>query len=232
MSARRDDLVARLEAAGDAERAEGQQGYMKSALPFHGVRVPEVRTIATAVARDHPFADRDEWEAGVLEIWRAATHRAQQYAATDIAFHRPCQRWLDGDALPMIEEMIVSGAWWDHVDALAGRHMGVMLRQDPDVIRPTMVAWATDPMEREGAIWRRRTAILCQLRHKAHTDLDLLTHAIEASTGEREFFLRKAIGWALRQYAYVDPDWVVGFVDRHVERLSPLSKKEALKNVS
>lgn len=232
MSARRDDLVARLEAAGDAERAEGQQRYMKSAVPFHGVRVPEARTIATAVARDHPFADRDEWEAGVLEIWRDATHREQQYAATDIAFHRPYQRWLDGDALPMIEEMIVTGAWWDHVDALAGRHMGVMLRQDPDVIRPTMVAWATDPLDREGAIWRRRTALLCQLRHKADTDLDLLTHAIEASMDEGEFFLRKAIGWALRQYAYVDPDWVVGFVDRHVERLSPLSKREALKNVS
>ncbi|MEM7140870.1 MAG: DNA alkylation repair protein [Actinomycetota bacterium] len=227
MSSRRDEIVARLAAAGDADRAEGQQRYMKSAMPFHGVRVPQARSIAIDVVKEQPITDRDEWAREVLGLWREATHREQRYAACGIARHTPYRRWLDGDARPMIEEMIVTGAWWDLVDELAGHHMGIMLRNDPDRIRPEMIAWAVDD-----DLWRRRTSILCQLRHKADSDLDLLTHAIVASIDSDEFFLRKAIGWALRQYAYIDPDWVVGFVDRHADRLSGLSRREALKNVS
>lgn len=226
MSARRDDLLARLVAAGDPSRAEGQQAYMKSTVPFHGVRVPEVRRIATAVARDHPFTGRDEWTDEVLTLWRSATHREERYAAAHLAFVGPCRRWLDGDALPMIDEMIVTGAWWDHVDELAGRHLGLMLRQDPARVRPVVWRWATDD-----DLWRRRSAIICQLRSKDETDLELLTHAIAASTASPEFFLRKAIGWALRQHAKVDPDWVVAYVDRHVDDLSDLSRREALKNL-
>jgi len=226
MSAARDDLIARLEAAGDPTRAPGQQDYMKSDMPFHGVRVPEVRKIAKAVATDHPFRDRAEWEATVLEIWRQATHREQMYAATDIAAHKPYRGWLDGEALAMVEEMIVSGAWWDHVDALATNHMGLMLAQDPTVVRPVMWRWATDEN-----LWRRRTSIIGQLKFKADTDLELLFHAIESSIPSREFFLRKAIGWALREYAKTDPDEVIAFVDRHEDRLSGLSKREALKHL-
>ena len=131
----------------------------------------------------------------------------------------------------MIEEMIVTGAWWDHVDALAGNHMGLMLANDPDTIRPVLWEWATDDMDRGGAMWRRRTAIICQLKFKDSTDLDLLFHAIEASIDSSEFFLRKAIGWALREYAKTDPDEVLAFVERHEEQLSGLSKREALKHL-
>lgn len=199
---------------------------MKSDLPFHGVRAPEVRSIARSVAREFPFGDREDWAAGVLEIWRGATHREQRYAATEIAIRPPNKRWLDADALPVIEEMIVTGAWWDHVDELAANHMGLMLRRDSAVVGPVMWEWATDE-----DMWRRRTSILCQLKFAQDTDLDLLTHAIEASMDSTEFFLRKAIGWALRQYAKTDPVWVVGYVDRWAEELSGLSKREALKNV-
>lgn len=231
MSARRDDLIARLEAAADPSRAPGQQDYMKSEMPFHGVAVPEARKIARAVGRDHPFADRADWQRGVLEIWRGATHREQQYAATEISLITPHRRWLDGQALPMIEEMIVTGAWWDHVDALAANHVGLMLAADPDVVRPVLWAWATDDLDREGALWRRRTAIISQLKCRTDTDIDLLFHAIESSIDSSEFFLRKAIGWALREYAKTDPDEVLAFVDRHEDRLSGLSKREALKHL-
>ena len=227
MTVWRHEVATRLAAAGDPERAEGQQRYMKSAMPYHGVPMAEVRRIAKAVIRDHPFSSRDEWEATVLEIWRGATHREQRYAATEIAIVRAHHPWFDGDALPMIEEMIVTGAWWDHVDALAANHVGLMLRQDHARLAPAMWRWATDD-----DIWRRRTSILCQLKFKADTDLELLTHAIEASMGSTEFFLRKAIGWALRQYAYVDADWVLAYVERHVDELSGLSKREALKNIA
>lgn len=231
MSPRRDALVTALGTAGDPERAAGQQRYMKSAMPFHGVVMGDVRRIARSVVRDHPFRDRADWEAGVLEIWRAATHREQRYAATEMAALRPWRNALDGDALPMIEEMIVTGAWWDHVDALAATHVGCMLSNDPAAIRPVVWNWAVDATGRPGALWRRRTAIICQLKRKDEIDLDLLVHAIDASMDSPEFFLRKAIGWALRQHARLDPGWVRSFVDDRAGRLSPLSVREATKHL-
>ena len=91
----RTDLIERLRAAGDPERAEGQQAYMKSAQPYHGVRMPEVRKIATAVVKAHPLATREELESTVLDVWRRATHREQRYAATELAIHTPHRKWLD-----------------------------------------------------------------------------------------------------------------------------------------
>lgn len=231
MSRRRDALVAALSAAGDPERAAGQQRYMKSDMPFHGVVMGDVRRIARSVAHDHPFHDRADWEAGVLEIWRDASHREQRYAATEMAGLPAWRNALDGDALPMIEEMIVTGAWWDHVDALAATHVGRMLTNDPGTVRPVLWDWAVDETDRPGALWRRRTAIICQLKRKDEIDLELLVHAIEASMDSTEFFLRKAIGWALRQHARVDPGWVRAFVDGHADRLSTLSVREATKHL-
>lgn len=224
-------MLARLEAAAVPERALGQQTYMKSEMPYHGVAMADVRRITKAVSKAHPFADRNEWENTVLEVWRDATHREQLYVATQLAAHRPYRPWLDHAAMPMIEEMIVTGAWWDHVDALASDHTGQMLSADTEAVRPILWDWATDPIERDGALWRRRTAILCQLKYKESTDLDLLFHAIEASMDSKEFFLRKAIGWALRQYARTDPDEVLAFVDARKDRLSGLSTREALKHL-
>ncbi|MEZ5168437.1 MAG: wax ester/triacylglycerol synthase family O-acyltransferase [Acidimicrobiales bacterium] len=223
----RDDLVARLTAAGDPERAAKQQAYMKSTMPYHGVPAPVVRKLTTALVAAHPFPDRDAWLTGVATLWRDATHREQRYVATDLAYRSTYRRWLDPDAFWLVEEMIVTGAWWDHVDELASNHVGHLLAHHREVIRPILWRWATDDDR-----WRRRTAIICQLKFRDRTDLELLFHAIESSIDEKDFFLRKAIGWSLRQYAKTAPDTVVGFVDRHVERLSGLSRREALKNLT
>ena len=220
----REDLITRLVVAGDPDRAAGQQRYMKSAMPFHGIRVPEVRRIARATFRDHPISDPTTWRQEVLEIWRSATHREQRYGAIELAYARPYRRWLRPGALAMIEEMIVTGAWWDYVDQLAGKHMGLLLASYPADIRPVLLSWAGDT-----DIWRRRTAILAQLRFKAETDAEFLFAVIEPSIGEKEFFLRKAIGWALREYSKTCPEVVAGYVDVNHHRLSPLSRREALK---
>ena len=220
----RADLVARLAAARDPERAEGQQRYMKSELPFHGVRVPEVRRLVGAVVRDHPLTDPDAWEETVLETWRAATHREQRYGAIELAYALPYRGWLRPDRLAMVEEMIVTGAWWDYVDQLAGKHMGHLLATHPDDIRPVLLRWAGDD-----DIWRRRTAILAQLRFKDRTDPGLLFTVIEPSIACKEFFLRKAIGWALREYSKTRPEAVTRYVEANHQRLSPLSRREAMK---
>ena len=220
----RADLITRLSAAGDPDRAEGQQRYMKSDLPFHGVRVPEVRRLAGAVIKDHPIADPGAWQEEVLGIWRSATHREQRYGAIELAYARPYRKWLRPACLAMVEEMIVTGAWWDYVDQLAGKHMGHLLASYPADIRPVLLSWAEND-----DIWRRRTAILAQLRFKAGTDTDLLFSAIEASIEEKEFFLRKAIGWALREYSKTAPQVVADYVASNHHRLSPLSRREAMK---
>jgi 3-methyladenine DNA glycosylase AlkD len=138
---------------------------------------------------------------------------------------RRFDRFQDLAALPMYEEMIVTGAWWDLVDGIAGHRLGLLLRRFPREMRKEMRAWS-----RSDDLWKRRSAILCQLTFKGDTDLDLLYATIEPSLSSREFFLRKAIGWALRQYARTDPREVRRYVRKHEKELSPLSRREALKH--
>jgi 3-methyladenine DNA glycosylase AlkD len=126
----------------------------------------------------------------------------------------------------MFEEMIVTGAWWDFVDVIASHQLGDILRAEPRRMKPLMRRWATDR-----DMWKRRAAILCQLGFRRETDLDLLYACIEPSLESKEFFLRKAIGWALRQYAWTDPREVRRYVTANRERLSPLSVREAMKNI-
>jgi 3-methyladenine DNA glycosylase AlkD len=133
----------------------------------------------------------------------------------------------DMAALPMYEEMIVTGAWWDLVDGIAGHRLGLLLRRFPREMRKEMLAWS-----RSGDLWKRRSAILCQLTFKKETDLDLLHAVIEPALSSKEFFLRKAIGWALRQYAWTDPREVRRYVRENESELSGLSKREALRNVA
>jgi len=138
---------------------------------------------------------------------------------------KAARRFQRIDALPMYEEMIVTGAWWDYVDEIAGHRLWALLQNDRAAMRDTMLAWSID-MD----MWKRRSSILCQLLAKNETDLDLLYACIEPSIGSTEFFLRKAIGWALRQYAWTDPDEIARYVAVNEGRLSGLSKREALKN--
>ena len=127
----------------------------------------------------------------------------------------------------MYEELIVTGAWCDLVDGIASRRLGGLLRRYPAEMGKEMLRWS-----RDRDMWKRRSAILCQLGFKEETDLELLYGCIRPSLDSNEFFLRKAIGWALRQYAWTDPDEVARYVKAHEDRLSGLSKREALKNVA
>ena len=121
----------------------------------------------------------------------------------------------------------MEGAWWDYVDAIAGKGVGAMLVAHPAETTKIMKDWS-----RTENIWKRRTAILCQLHHKERTDRRLLFETIEHSIGHPEFFLRKAIGWALREYSKTEPELVSDYVARNADRLSPLSVREALKVIA
>lgn len=214
-----------LEAVAEPARAPAMQAYMKSSMPYLGVSSVPRRAALKTVFADLAWPDSAAWQADVLALWRGTEFREERYAAIELCAIKAARPFQHIDALPMYEEMIVSGAWWDYVDEIAGHRLWVLLQNDRAAMTPTMLAWSTD-----ADMWKRRSSIICQLPAKAATDLDLLYACIEPSIGSTEFFLRKAIGWALRQYAWTDPDEGARYVAANADRLSGLSKREALKN--
>jgi 3-methyladenine DNA glycosylase AlkD len=222
------DAVRRgLRAAADPAKAPGMQAYMKSEMPFHGVQAPAQRRIFKAVFADHPVGSFDAWRATILALWREATHREERYAAIALASdrryraHRTCL-----DALPLYRELVVTGAWWDLVDPVATHPVAELLAEQRTATTAALLDWSRAP-----GLWLRRAAIICQVNAKAGTDLELLYACIEPNLADRDFFIRKAIGWALRAYAWTDPDEVARYVHAMQARLSPLSRREALKNL-
>lgn len=231
------DIISALERAGDPQRARGQQAYMKSAMPFHGVPVPTVRRLVRSALKRHELADASVCRQAVRLLWRKATHREQRYAAVEVLLAPGHIPWLMLASVPLIEELIVSGAWWDTGDAIAINGMGAVLRHCPAPATALLLQWAEDEN-----FWKRRTAILAQLKFKDATDETLLRTAIERSVNpasalqggtprDARFFLRKAIGWALREYAKTNPQFVIDYVNANSHRLAPLSKREALKTL-
>jgi 3-methyladenine DNA glycosylase AlkD len=127
--------------------------------------------------------------------------------------------------LPVYEEIIRSGAWWDFVDGVGDRLCALLQAHRP-MMTAVLRRWCRDE-----DFWIRRAAITAQLKAKADTDAELLRDVIEANMADQEFFIRKAIGWSLREYGKTDPDWVRQFVAVHGDGLSPLSRREALRNL-
>ena len=220
------DLRRALTELADPTRAAGAQAYMKSAMPYHGVPAPLLRKACRRVFAAASFGSAAAWRRAVLAIWSGARYREERYAAIELAGDRRFQAFANLQALPLYEEMIVTGAWWDYVDAIATHRLGDLLRRYPKEMRREMLRWSADK-----DLWKRRSAILCQVTFKRETDLELLYGCLEPSLGSSEFFLRKAIGWALRQYAWTDPAEVKRYVRHHWLELSALSRREALRNL-
>jgi 3-methyladenine DNA glycosylase AlkD len=216
-----------LAAVAEPERAAPMQAYAKSAMPYLGVTTVPLRKVCREVFADVQFPSAAAWRSAALGLWRGARYREERYSAIELTGVRRFDRFQDTSTLPMYEEMIVTGAWWDYVDGIASHRLGTLLRRYPREMRREMLDWS-----RSDDLWKRRSAILCQLTFRKDTDLDLLYSVIEPALSSKEFFLRKAIGWALRQYAWTNPAEVRRYVREHENVLSPLSKREALKNVA
>lgn len=209
-----------LRAAADPTRAPAMQAYMKSQMPYLGVRSPQVRAIVRAAARANGGTGRDLLDAG-WAMWDAARYREQRYAALELTGIRPALAAHDMGWLPFYDHVVVTGAWWDVVDACAHRICLLLLRF-PAPMSEQLRLWSRDAL-----LWRRRLSIIGQLDARAETDRRLLADCILANAADREFFIRKAIGWALRQYARTDQEWVRSFLLDHGAKLSPLSVREA-----
>ncbi len=219
-------VLSALEPLADPRRAEGAERYLRSRMPCLGIRAEEFRRALRPVFEQVSLPDAAAWRTLVLGLFRGATLRDEWWAAAFLAADRRARDFQTMESLPMYEEMIVKAAWWDVVDDLATHRLSAIVLREPRTMKRAMRAWS-----RGENLWKRRSAILCQVPLKTETDLDFLYAVIDPSLRSKEFFLRKAIGWALRSYAWTDPAEVVRYVSENRARLSGLSIREALKNV-
>lgn len=216
-------VAAELQHAANPEKAGPMAAYMKTDQPFYGVHKPGQTAIYTEMIERWAPADRSEYRKAVLALW-GRPHREEQYLA--IGYAKAFPRFISLASLPLYRRLIVEGAWWDFVDDIAVHLVGdVLARQRPQTT-PRVRAWIGDD-----ELWLRRTAIICQVGDKEDTDESLLFDACAARLHEPEFFIRKGIGWALRDYAYAAPDAVRRFVLDHRAEMSGLSFREATKHL-
>lgn len=215
-----------LAVVADRRRAPQMRAYMNSDLPFRGVPAPVARGVFRAAIEAHPLPDAGTWLDTVAELYDCAAYREERYGALAVAGNRRYRQHLTADVLPFLGHLVRAGAWWDLVDDVATHLVGPVLLTHHDEAVPAIRRWARDEDR-----WLRRTAVICQLGAKDRTDTELLGEVVEANLDDPDFFLRKAVGWALRQHARTDPGWVRDFVDTHDDRISPLSRREALKHL-
>ncbi|WP_406306205.1 DNA alkylation repair protein [Streptomyces sp. NBC_00885] len=221
-----DTVLARLTAVyptgADAVRAESAAAYMKGIAPFLGLYTGTRRELSRSVLDGTAVPDEADCTAIALRCWELP-EREYHYFAVDY-LRRHVKRCSSG-LLPVVRHLVVTVSWWDTVDALAAHVAGPLVSADPG-LRSVMDSWIEDD-----DLWVARTALLHQLRYKDATDTERLFAYCLRRADHPDFFIRKAIGWCLREYAKTDADAVRDFVERHRDRLAPLSVREALKNV-
>ncbi|MFB9357033.1 DNA alkylation repair protein [Actinoplanes nipponensis] len=215
-------LVARFEAARDPVRAEAAAAYMRDQFAFLGLPAPTQRALARAAVAGLPAPAEADLRAVALACWELPEREYQYFACDWLRAHVS----VPGPGfLATVRTLIVTKSWWDTVDPLATRVVGGLVRRHPALVAE-LDAWSV-----EGDLWLVRTAILHQLHYGAETDTGRLFGYCTRQAGHRDFFVRKAIGWALRQYARTDPEAVARYVAEHRDRLSPLSVREATKHL-
>lgn len=221
-------LKAALADHADATRAAPMQAYMKSAMPFHGVATPLRRHLVAQTAAASTLPDTGALADTVLQLWREATHREERYAALDLLRLPRHRKLLTTALLPALQEMIETGAWWDFCDEISGVALARLLQAEPAVMKPLLRQWARGP-----SMWLRRAAMLSQRSLKTGFDAvllyDILLPSIAGGEFADEFFIRKGMGWALRERAYAAPEEVRAFCTEYAEQLSPLTRREALR---
>lgn len=200
--------------------ANWSKNYLRNQFEFLGIRTPLRRKLTKEFMKDHGLPKKEQLKDVVLMLWELP-EREYQKAALDIL--EKAKRELTVDDMPWLTSLIVKKSWWDTVDVLSPHIMGYLFLKHSELISTYSDSWIEDDH-----IWLQRSAILYQLFYKEKTNEDRLFHYILRRADSEEFFIQKAIGWALRQYAKTNPDTVKNFVANH--SLQPLSKREALKH--
>jgi len=214
-------LLSLFEQHADPAQAAGMTKYLRDQFEHLGIKTPERRELQKKFYAKHGLPPVAELDSIVRELW-ALPQREYQYTAVGLIGRMAEQ--IPPDFIKTIEYLIVTKSWWDTVDSLAGEIVGIHFRRFPKVREKYLARWG-----KSENFWLRRSCILFQLNYKEETDFPLLCDIIRENLGSEEFFINKAIGWALRQYARTDPQAVTKFVK--CTALDPLSRREAMKHL-
>ncbi len=216
-------LRRRLEAASASDRAEAMSAYLRNQFPFLGIGARDRKVASRPTLVAAKTASPDELMAFAMACWREP-EREFSYVACDVL--RAQASRLEPQHLDGVRALLTTRSWWDTIDPLATRTVGTMVQAHPE-LAGTMDRWVGSDN-----FWLVRTAILHQLLYREATDTHRLFSYAQARAGDDEFFVRKAIGWSLRQYSRIDPQAVRTFVSAHDAELSSLTKREALKHLN
>lgn len=205
---------------GNPAVAEAQMAYMKHHFAFFGLKMPVWRAMSKDIFQQYPMPNPQELTRVVEQCYNDE-HREMHYFALELT--ERCIKKQPPEAIELLEWLIVTNSWWDSVDWIA-KMTGIHFRRYPDLVIPTTERWMAS-----NNMWLQRVCVIFQLHYKAKTDSELLFKYIRQVAHSKEFFLQKAAGWALRQYAEINPDAVRQFVATH--QLAPLTQREALRKI-
>lgn len=208
-----------LRAAANADVAVKMANYMKNHFRFFGIPSPLRKEIFRAQVQNEGDIPNENLDEVVKWCWQA-DEREWQYICMELLGRKA--KKADESVIELYEYLIINKSWWDTIDYIASNLVGVYFQKYPEKIIPVTNKWMAS-----GNIWLQRTCLLFQLKYRSNTDSDLLVGFILQLRLSKEFFIRKAIGWSLREYSKTNPDFVLSFVEKN--ELSGLSEREALK---
>jgi len=210
-----------LEQNANPTQAGPMKKYMRDQFEYLGIKSPQLKELLKQFIAANGLPPIKDLDAILRELW-ALPQREFQYAAT--GFLGRSEKQLPASFIKTIEFLLVTKSWWDTVDTISGGTLGVHFKRFPEVRQKYLAKWRLSDN-----FWLRRATIQFQLNYKTETDFDLLCEIICENLDSKEFFINKAIGWSLRQYARTDPKAVQEFVNS--TPLHPLSRREAMKHL-
>ena len=214
-------LIELFEKNANPSQAASMKKYMRDQFEYLGIKTPQSAALQKEFYAEYGLPDVNDFDAILRDLW-SLPQREFQYVGLGLL--DKLEKTIPAKFIKTIEYLIVTKSWWDTVDAIASHTVGTHFRRYPEVREKYLPKWRNS-----NNIWLRRTAILFQLNYKKETDFELLCEIIRENLDSKEFFINKAIGWALRQYARVNPNAVSKFVKS--TPLHPLSRREAMKHL-
>lgn len=211
-----------IEPHADPLKAAPMKKYMRDQFEYLGIKSPQMAKLQKEFVAEYGLPPLEELDGIVRDLW-ALPQREYQYLALGLI--GKFEKRVTENFIVNLEYLITHKSWWDTVDTIAGHPVGSMFKRFPSVKKTYLKKW-----RKSENFWLRRTTLLFQLGYKKETDFELLCDLVRENLGSDEFFINKAIGWALRQYAHTNPEPVRKFV-KATKELSPLSRREALKNI-
>lgn len=218
-----EELLKKIVAHANPERAAQQQAYMKSSMPYWGIPKPVLAELTKPIFKKYAPENNEEYRYVVSYLFTTATHREQWYVAIDYA--RMFKKYICKNNIDLYLDLNMKGQWWDIIDTVSDHLIGKALLGQP-ALPSLLQQWI-----KHENMWIQRTALLAQLKYKEKTDFDLLTDLINQVIDHKDFFIRKAIGWTLREYSKTNPESVKIFIELNRSRLSNLSIKEGSKYI-